>query len=182
MTVLHPPVQPSPVGPRMQDGHHTNQELSAAEKSSLSVSADLSSQSHVIGAGVNSQNSAGHTANKVSLRILPVRVRGEEPGQMIETYALLDNGSDVTLCDRELVEKLGITGQPRSFLLTTQESKDSERSGLEIKLIINSINGDSSLEIPRAWTVDRLNICDPPRVFGDKGEGTGTRAMTRICA
>ena len=165
MTVLHPPVQPSPVDPRMQDGHHTNQELSAAEKSSMSVSADLSSQSHVIGAGVNSQNSAGHTAKKVSLRILLVRVRGNQPGRIIETYAPLDNGSDVTLCDRELVDELGITGQPRSFLLTTQESKGRERSGLEVKLIIDSIDGDSSLEVPRAWTVDRLNIseCSIPR-------------------
>lgn len=110
MTVLHPPVQPSPVDPRMQDGHHTNQELSAGEKSSMSVSADLSSQSHVIGAGVNSQNSAGHTAKKVSLRILLVRVRGNQPGRIIETYAPLDNGSDVTLCDRELVDELGSQG------------------------------------------------------------------------
>ena len=144
----------------MQDGHHTNKEVSAAEKSSSSIAADLSSQSHVIGAGVNSQDSAGHTANKVSLRILPVRMRGNEPGRMIETYALLDNGSDVTLCDRELVDELGIAEQPRTFLLTTQESKDSERSGLEVKLIIDLIDGDSSLEIPRAWTVDRLNISD----------------------
>ena len=128
----------------------------------MSVSADLS---HVIGTGVNSQNSAGHTANKVSLRILPVRVRGNQPGRMIETYALLDNGSDVTLCDRELVDELGITRQPRSFLLTTQESKDSERSGLEVKLIIDSIDEDSSLKVPRAWTVDRLNIseCSIPK-------------------
>ncbi|KAK2552838.1 hypothetical protein P5673_026007 [Acropora cervicornis] len=160
MTVLHPPVEPSPNAG--WPPHRTNQEVSAAEKSSLSVSADLS---HVIGTGVNSQNSAGHTANKVSLRILPVRVRGNQPGRMIETYALLDNGSDVTLCDRELVDELGITRQPRSFLLTTQESKDSERSGLEVKLIIDSIDEDSSLEVPRAWTVDRLNIseCSIPK-------------------
>ena len=84
---------------------------------------------------------------------------------MVETYALLDNGSDVTLCDRKLVDELGITGQPRSFMLTTQESKNSERSGLEVKRIVGSINGDFSLEVPRAWTVDRLNIseCSIPR-------------------
>ena len=84
---------------------------------------------------------------------------------MIETYTLLDNGSDVTLCDREFVDELGITGLPRSFLLTTQESKDSKRSGLDVKLITDSIDGDSSLEVPRAWTVDRLNIseCSIPR-------------------
>lgn len=36
---------------------------------------------------------------------------------------------------------------------------------MEVKLIIDSIDGDSSLEVPRAWTVDRLNIseCSIPR-------------------
>ena len=70
-----------------------------------------------------------------------------------------------SLCDREFVDELGITGLPRSFLLTTQESKDSKRSGLEVKLTIDSIDGDSNLEVPRAWTVNRLNIseCSIPR-------------------
>ena len=154
MTVLYPPVQPPPVGHGTQDSRRADQELSHSESSTSGVVTELSSQSHVIGAG----------ADKVSLRIVPVRVRGNQPGKVVETYALLDNGSDVTLCDRRLVDELGITGQPRSFMLT-QESKNSERSGLEVKLTIDSINGDSSLEVPRAWTVDRLNIseCSIPR-------------------
>ena len=91
---------------------------------------------------MNRQNGTGHTVDKVRLRIVPVRIRGNQHGQVLETYALLVNGSDVTLCDRKLVDELRITGQPRSFMLTTQESNDSERSGLDVKLIIDSINGD----------------------------------------
>ena len=47
------------------------------------------------------------------------------------------------------------------ILLTTQERKDSTaKTGIEVKLTINSINGNSSLEVPRAWTVDHLNISE----------------------
>ena len=38
-------------------------------------------------------------------------MRGSQPGQVVETYALLDNGSDVTLCDKMLIEQLGITAE-----------------------------------------------------------------------
>ena len=73
-------------------------------------------------------------------------------------YALLDNGSDVSLCDAELVKELDLQGDRRDFLLTTQEKKDSAKSGLELKLTISSLDGTSALEIQRVWTVDRLNV------------------------
>jgi len=38
-----------------------------------------------------------------------VRVQGEQPGQVVVTYALLDNGSDVSLCDEKLINELGIS-------------------------------------------------------------------------
>ena len=87
-----------------------------------------------------------------------MRVQGKQPGQDVETYALLDNGSDVSLCDEKLIDQLGISGVQRHFYLTTQEKRDSPRSGYEVKLTINSIDNESSLEIPKVWTVGRLNI------------------------
>lgn len=113
-------VQPSLVGHGIQDSCRAEQGLRHSESSTSGVVTDLSSQSHVIGAGVNGQIGTGHTAVKVHLRIVPVRVCGNQSGQVVEMYALLDNGSDVNLCDRKLVDELGITGQPRSFLLTMQ--------------------------------------------------------------
>jgi len=89
-----------------------------------------------------------------------VRVRGKQPGQDVETYALLDNGSDVSLCDEKLIDQLGISGVQRHFYLTTQEKRDSPRSGCEVKLTINSIDNESSLEIPKVWTIERLNISE----------------------
>ncbi|KAL9952798.1 hypothetical protein ACROYT_G040106 [Oculina patagonica] len=88
------------------------------------------------------------------------RVRGNQPGGVVETYALLDSGSDVSLCDKKLIHELGISDVPRNFFLTTQEKMESSKSGLEVKLTIDSINSQSSLEIPKVWTVDRLNISE----------------------
>ena len=47
---------------------------------------------------------AGKT--RVCLGIVPVKVRGKGNNQIVETYALLDNGSEVTLCHEQLVSKL----------------------------------------------------------------------------
>ena len=89
-----------------------------------------------------------------------MRVQGKQPGHGVETYALLDNGSDVSLCDEKLIDELGTSGVQRHFSLTTQEKRDSPRSGYEVKLIINSIDDESSLEVPKVWTVERLNISE----------------------
>ena len=94
------------------------------------------------------------------MRIVPVREQGRQSGQVVETYALLDNGSDVSLCEEKLINELGISRVQRHFSLTTQEKKDSPRSGYEVKLIINSIDNKSSLEVPKDWTVEHLNISE----------------------
>ena len=89
-----------------------------------------------------------------------MKVSGKQPGQVVETYALLDNISEVSLCDEKLIDELGISGARRRFSLTTQEKSDSPRSGYEVKLIINSIDNESSLEVPKVWTGERLNISE----------------------
>ena len=45
------------------------------------------------------------------------------------------------------------------FSLTTQAKRSSPRSGYEVKLIISSIDNESSLEVPKVWT-ERLNISE----------------------
>lgn len=49
---------------------------------------------------VNSLNTVDKIDEKICLRIVPVKVQG--PHKSVITYALLDNGSDVSLCDKEL--------------------------------------------------------------------------------
>ena len=69
-----------------------------------------------------------------------MRVRDKHLDKVVE--------SDVTLCDRSLVEQLELERKPRNVFLTTQKMKGSLK------------NGDSSLEVPKAWTVDHLNISE----------------------
>ena len=57
-----------------------------------------------------------HTGgNKVCLGAVPVKVRGINGSQEIYMYALLDNGSEVTLCDEKLAKKLNIDGEASNF-------------------------------------------------------------------
>ena len=57
-----------------------------------------------------------------------------------------------------MLKQLNISGIKRDFFLTTQEKKDSAKKGLEVKLTVESTNGDEQLEIPKVWSVESLNI------------------------
>ena len=119
------------------------------------------SQNHAIGAGVRRADSnALRTGGRVRLKIVPVKVQGNRPGEVVETYALLDNGSDASLCDKKLIDELGISDIPRNFFLTTQKKRNSAKSGLKVERTIDLINDESRLEIPKVWTVDRMSMTE----------------------
>jgi len=75
----------------------------------------------------------------------------------VETYALLDNGSDVSLCDKSLASELGVQEDTKTFYLTTQEKEDSPKVGQEISLTVEALDGTDHVEVNRLWTVDKLN-------------------------
>ena len=49
---------------------------------------------------------------------MPVRVQGKGGDKMVETYALLDNGPEVTLCYESLKKDLKLSGDRLSFTFT----------------------------------------------------------------
>ena len=70
-------------------------------------------------------NGAQVGQSRVPLRVAPVKVRGMGGVIELETYALLDEGSDVSLCDYDLVKRLRIIGAPTIFSLITVNSAPS---------------------------------------------------------
>ncbi|CAB3992200.1 Hypothetical predicted protein, partial [Paramuricea clavata] len=107
--------------------------------------------------------SEGKKANrrqKVSLRIVPVKVKNEDGTREIETYAFIDNGSDTTLCSRDLLHELNLSSKPCEFTLTTVNGQDKSRNGQEVKLNIQSLNGDGSIQLDRVGTVESLPISE----------------------
>lgn len=85
---------------------------------------------------------------------VPVRVRGGDESKEIETYALLDDGADKSLCESSPVRRLGITGTPTTFSLTTINDETKENHGEEVRLVVSSLNGTENVEMSRAWRVN----------------------------
>ena len=95
---------------------------------------------------------------KVCLRIVPVKVRSrDDASKLVKTYALLDSGSDISLCDKSLAVELGVQGHQKTFYLTTQESQDRPRVGYEFSLTVEPLDGTDKVDVTRLWTVDKLN-------------------------
>ncbi|XP_045213227.2 uncharacterized protein LOC123564038 [Mercenaria mercenaria] len=94
--------------------------------------------------------------NKVSLRIVPVII--ENGPVHVKTYALLDEGSDVTLCTEGLIKKLGATGTPREFSITTVNKSSERRNGVELSFKVSSIDRSETVTLNKVWSVDRLPI------------------------
>ena len=84
-------------------------------------------------------------------------VRGKAGGKVIETDALLDNGSEVTLCHEQLVKELGLDGQRFEFTLTGMTGSEKVDSKL-VDLVVKSIDDSVEVELCSVKTVvDKLH-------------------------
>jgi hypothetical protein len=86
-----------------------------------------------------------------------VKVVGPD-GRTIETYALLDSGSEVSLCDRRLINKLNLAGVEKRFSLTTLNEVKRYSSGLEVDLQVSSLDSGHSVTLEGVWSVDSLPV------------------------
>ena len=59
----------------------------------------------------------GASKRHVCLGVLPVKVKAKRGTRIVETYGLLDSGSEVTLCKEQLFSELGIRGSKCSYEL-----------------------------------------------------------------
>ena len=103
----------------------------------------------------NNTCSAIEAGQKVCLRILPVRVVNGSVS--VDTYALLDAGSDVTLCDEKLVSKLRLPKKRKTYTINTV-NQSKVINGSEVDLTVCSADGRESVSIPKAWSISKLPI------------------------
>ena len=98
---------------------------------------------------------AGET--RVCLGIVPAKVRGKGNNQIVETYALLDNGSEVTLCHEQLVSKLELDRERLSFTLSGITGSTQMESQVG-KLTVMSMDESIAVELPGVRTVAQMPI------------------------
>jgi hypothetical protein len=84
--------------------------------------------------------------SRVCLGVLPVKVRAKNGNSHVETYALLDSGSEVTLCHEELTERLHCHGKKRNFTLTGMTGSQQVESQL-VDIVVESMDGTTAVEL-----------------------------------
>ncbi|KAJ8034141.1 hypothetical protein HOLleu_20860 [Holothuria leucospilota] len=95
--------------------------------------------------------------HQVKLCTVPVKVKGKS-GKSVTNWALLNNASDVTLCNKQLIKELDLGGKQTSFELSTVNDKGIQQQGFEVSMTIESLSGDEFVDLPKVWSVDRLPI------------------------
>ncbi|XP_055612957.1 uncharacterized protein LOC129759509 [Uranotaenia lowii] len=101
---------------------------------------------------------AHHTIDSATIfRIIPVTLHG--PSCSLETYAFIDEGSDLTLVEHDLVAQLGLKGSLHPLCLRwTANTTRVENKSMIVNLEISGIRQKRRSTITNARTVQSLNL------------------------
>ena len=75
---------------------------------------------------------AGAGDSWVCLGVIPVKIQAEDGNSKAETYALLDSGSEVTLCHEQLSDKLGSHAKKSNYTLTGITGSQNVETSVEL--------------------------------------------------
>ncbi|XP_055605994.1 uncharacterized protein LOC129754139 [Uranotaenia lowii] len=90
-------------------------------------------------------------------RVIPVTLHG--PSGSVETYAFLDEGSDLTLIENDIVEQLGLKGSLHPLCLRwTANTIRTEKKSRIVNLEISDVGLKKRFTIVNARTVNCLNL------------------------
>ena len=85
--------------------------------------------------------------DRVCLGIMLAKVQGKGSERMIEMYALLNNGSEVTLCHEILAKELKLNGDRLSFTLTGMTGSARGERKFLIDLVARSMGKSATSEL-----------------------------------
>ena len=89
--------------------------------------------------------------------VFPVKIKAKGGTRIVETYALLDSGSEVTLCKEQLLSELGTRGSKRSYEL--QRVTGSRKvEGHVVYVVVMSVDGKVSEELLSVRTVEQIPV------------------------
>lgn len=148
-TLLHPPPEDST--PARVNPNQANQEGTRASTNSET--------NGVTGEGAAVTAATG-TGERVCLSVVPVKVPAKGSDLIpVETYALLDSGSEVTLCHEKLKETLGASGTRVDFTLAgITGSTRVERQ--QVDLVVMSMDEFVTVELSSVRTVKHMPITE----------------------
>ena len=128
------------------------------EKRDVRARSSASSSSDSEGHHVSFNSSHHVMGNKVVLPFLLVKVTSPETGISVKTNALLDSGSNVSLCQDRLLKLLKARGRTEKMSLTTLEKENSEATARVISLKISNLDGSDELTLPQVFARPNLHL------------------------
>ena len=91
-------------------------------------------------------------------KVVSVKITGNCGTKEIITHAFLDSGSDATFCLESLVQELELKDmKPTSFMMTTVNCEE-ERTGHEVQLNMESLEGDVKFRLEHVLTTNSLPV------------------------
>ena len=87
-----------------------------------------------------------------------MKVTSPETGISVKTYALLDSGSSVSLCQDKLLQMLKARGRTEKMSLTTLERRNHEATARVVSLKVSSLYGNEELAIPQVFARPSLHL------------------------
>ncbi|XP_073838192.1 uncharacterized protein [Musca autumnalis] len=97
-------------------------------------------------------------------RVLPVKLYG--PNCVVETFALLDEGSSVTMIDSSLVRQLGLSGRQSKLNLSWYGGKSSQESAMVVDLHVSGTSKKRKYALKNVYGVPNLKL--PTQSFNMK--------------
>ncbi|CAG2206251.1 unnamed protein product [Mytilus edulis] len=139
-------------------------------KAKMCTVENCSSKHHILMHSWGKNNNTDHTATKVGIHcssagtviknclgIIPVEVKGSN-GKTCQTYALIDDGADKTLCDERLIKMLETESRPVTFKMTTATAQRVRHEGQEVDLHVQSVGSNCPITLSKVWSVKNLPI------------------------
>ena len=103
----------------------------------------------------------------VYLDIVPIKVVSNDDA--VETYALLDSGSDRTFCEKQLMEGLGLTGcgVPQNISIQTMNGNSETLASMTLPLNVSALDDDNVMTLTEVIVVDKIPV-EPNHVPNDR--------------
>ena len=86
-----------------------------------------------------------------ALSVVSIKVKGRGKGRIIETYALLDNGSTATFCTEQLLEDFGVHGSKCELSLATIENENTKSESMVANLEVMDLEDNVMVEMPTVF-------------------------------
>ena len=94
--------------------------------------------------------------SNISLCVVPVKIYSKD--KYVDTYALLDNGSQASFVKTSIAEALDLPSTPTTVKIKTMTGEETSRCCMISNLLITNANNGKSVKIPTSYTKDTIPV------------------------